>query len=443
MAVRDIIASNKETAGKPGRHPLTWIRQRLRTRADTEHEQALIRVIIGALVATHFGVGELLARRAGAVPGYGYLLGLLFLAIAIAYLIAVAAWPRVSPARRTVGATIDIGFISGALLHTGALGAPLYVLMLWIIFANGFRFGISYLLYSSLLSVAGFALALGFSDYWAAHRALGTGLLLGLVVLPAYMAFLIRRMEQARVNAVLANREKSRFLANMSHEFRTPLNAIIGYSEMLQEEARERSYDELLPDLGRIEAAGRHLTALINNVLDLSKIEAGKIEIHCEDVDINRLVQDVATSIRPAVEKGGNLLIVKVVPAHLMLRADPTKLRQIVLNLLGNAAKFTHNGAISLYVSTAGDDDTRELVIDVEDTGIGMDPEQLKQLFLDFSQVSRSARLNARGTGLGLAITRRLCHILGGDIQVDSAPGQGSRFRVQLPVAAPASPTGH
>jgi signal transduction histidine kinase/DNA-binding response OmpR family regulator len=233
----------------------------------------------------------------------------------------------------------------------------------------------------------------------------------------------------------LASRHKSQFLANMSHELRTPMNAIIGVSEMLLEDARDLQRDDQIEPLERILRAGRHLLALINDILDLSKIEAGKIDLHLETFGIASLVEDVITTIRPLAEKNGNRLTVECPPDIGTMRADPTRVRQALLNLTSNAAKFTEHGAITVSAMRRRQDDADWLTLAVTDTGIGMTPEQTAKLFQDFTQADASTTRKYGGTGLGLAISRRFCRLMGGDIAVKSALGQGSTFTISLPVA--------
>jgi signal transduction histidine kinase/DNA-binding response OmpR family regulator len=231
----------------------------------------------------------------------------------------------------------------------------------------------------------------------------------------------------------VANRHKSEFLANMSHELRTPLNAIIGYSEMLQEEAADLGTEGFVPDLKKINAAGRHLLELINAVLDLSKIEAGKMELYLERFDLPDVLTDIAAVIQPLAEKNGNRLEVRYEPSVGSMRADLTKLRQALFNLLSNACKFTDHGTVTLAVTrevTEGGDWVR---FDVSDTGIGMTAEQLSRLFQEFSQADATTTRRYGGTGLGLALSRRLCRMMGGDVTVASEPGRGSTFTIRLP----------
>jgi signal transduction histidine kinase/CheY-like chemotaxis protein len=241
----------------------------------------------------------------------------------------------------------------------------------------------------------------------------------------------------AKEVAEQANRTKSTFLANMSHELRTPLNAIIGYSEMLEEEAEERGIFDLAPDLGRIRAAGRHLLTLINDVLDLSKIEAGKMELFVEDFEIGALVNDVEATIRPLVEKGHSTLEVVCPPDVGSMHADLTRVRQVLLNLASNAAKFTQGGRVRLEVRPARVEGRDVVDFVVADTGIGLTPEQRERLFQSFMQADASTGRRYGGTGLGLAISRRFAQMLGGDILVDSELGRGSTFTARLPRAAP------
>jgi len=224
----------------------------------------------------------------------------------------------------------------------------------------------------------------------------------------------------------------------MSHELRTPLNAIIGYSEMLQEEAQDSGQESFIPDLKKINRSGRHLLELINDVLDLSKIEAGKMELYLETFDIPNLLEDVSTTVQLLVQKNSNALEVRC-PANLgAMRADMTKVRQSLFNLLSNASKFTKNGKITLEAAreispTKGD----WIVFRVSDTGIGMTPEQQDHVFEAFSQADASTARDFGGTGLGLTITKTFCRMMGGDVALTSEPGKGTTFIIRLPTEVP------
>jgi signal transduction histidine kinase/CheY-like chemotaxis protein len=242
------------------------------------------------------------------------------------------------------------------------------------------------------------------------------------------------QLELARDAAESANSSKSQFLANMSHELRTPLNAIIGYSDLLIEEAEELEAQDLVPDLDKIRSSGKHLLGLINDVLDLSKIEAGKMEMSLETFEVREVVSAVAAMVRPLVEKNGNVFEMSVGAEVGTMHADLTRVRQILLNLLGNASKFTSKGTISLAVTQEEAKDREWVVFAVRDTGIGMTPEQLARLFQPFTQADPSTTRKYGGTGLGLSISQRLSRLMNGTISVVSEPGMGSIFTVRLPV---------
>ncbi len=246
-----------------------------------------------------------------------------------------------------------------------------------------------------------------------------------------------REILAARDAAEAANVAKSSFLANMSHELRTPLNAIIGYSEMLEEEAQELKLDTFVPDLERIHGAGKHLLTLINDILDLSKIEAGSMELLIERFPLQAFLDDVVSMTQPLAKKNTNRLKLVCAENSGLIATDEIKLRQILFNLLSNAAKFTENGEIQLEVKREGLADTDWVIFRVQDTGIGMDPEQLEGIFSEFVQADRSTTRRFGGTGLGLAISRRYCEMLGGSLKVESSAGVGSTFTARIPAQTP------
>jgi adenylate cyclase len=240
-------------------------------------------------------------------------------------------------------------------------------------------------------------------------------------------------LERAMQQAEAATRAKSAFLANMSHELRTPLNAIIGYSEMLHESAEDEGLTHFTDDLNKIQDAGRHLLGLISDILDLSKIEAGKLDVYLENVVVAQLVEEVQTIIEPLARRNGNRLEIACSPDMDELHTDRTKLKQSIINLLSNASKFTSNGVVRLDARRTQRGAAPFVSFAISDTGIGMTPEQLAKLFQPFTQADASTIKRFGGTGLGLAITKHFCEMLGGQVTVQSEPGKGSTFTIMLP----------
>jgi signal transduction histidine kinase len=249
------------------------------------------------------------------------------------------------------------------------------------------------------------------------------------------------KLREAKDEAEKANRQKSEFLAKMSHELRTPLNAVIGYSEMLLEDAEtDGRKEQQIADLRRINSAGKHLLSLVTDVLDLSKIEAGKMELEARPFDFSGFIDDVVATCRPLVMDNGNEFVVERAADLGTVVGDQTKLRQAVLNLLSNAAKFTKTGRITL-VATRDSAHGDWIAIAVRDTGIGIARENLPKLFQNFNQAEASTSSRYGGTGLGLALSQKLCRMMGGEITVESAPGQGSCFTVRVPATLVVAPS--
>jgi signal transduction histidine kinase len=238
----------------------------------------------------------------------------------------------------------------------------------------------------------------------------------------------------AREAAEEAYRTKSAFLANLSHELRTPMNAIIGYSEMLIEEAADSNYDSAIPDLKKIHAAGKHLLGLINDLLDISELEAGKMTLYLEDALLPDLLDEIASTIRPLVAANHNTLVLEPAADLGILHADVTKVRQTLFNLLSNAAKFTHHGRITLAVTVSPRDGRDFVHFRVADTGIGMTEAQLARIFQAFVQADASTTRKYGCLGLGLALSQKFCQLMGGDIAVESRPGHGTVFTASIPL---------
>ena len=246
----------------------------------------------------------------------------------------------------------------------------------------------------------------------------------------------------AKEKAEQANRAKSTFLANMSHELRTPLNAIIGYSEILQEDAEDLGQEDFIPDLEKINAAGKHLLSLINDILDISKIEAGRMDLYLEDFEIAAMIREAIATVQPLVDGNANALDVRCPDDIGTMKADLTKVRQGIFNLVSNAAKFTKSGSVVLEVRREDADGQEWVSFSVSDTGIGMSDEQISKVFQPFIQADASTTREFGGTGLGLTITKRFCEMMGGSITIDSEVERGSTFVIRLPaeVSEPTAP---
>jgi signal transduction histidine kinase/CheY-like chemotaxis protein len=250
----------------------------------------------------------------------------------------------------------------------------------------------------------------------------------------------LKMLTVAKDDAERANGAKSDFLAKMSHELRTPLNAVLGYSEILLEDAELEGRGEQIADLQKISAAGKHLLAMVNDILDISKIEAGKMELNLETVDLDRLIDEVESTGRPLAAKNTNAFIVERGDELGKIRADATKLRQAIFNLLSNAAKFTQNGKITLSARREMRNGAGWIVISVADSGVGISKAQQAQLFSNFSQANPAIAAKYGGTGLGLSLSQNLCRLMGGSISLESEPGKGSRFSISLPTGEAAKP---
>ncbi|MBW4090993.1 MAG: response regulator [Proteobacteria bacterium] len=404
----------------------------------------LNRLIAGLLV---------LAFNTWAIPdqthsGAPILAALLYLVLGLVIGVHLALRPAPSTERRIVAMLVDIGSVSYELHIGGSATAWLIPGYLWTVFGNGFRFGPRFLLAAMGSSIVGFGMVAATTPFWSRQPSMLIGVVIGLIILPLYALALIRRLSAARQQAEAASRAKSLFLASVSHELRTPLNAIIGMGALLEGSRLDPGQAEMS---GTIMTAARSLLRLIDGILDLSRIEAERMPVTEVDFDLVRELREIRTIFLAQARQKGLRLHLHVSPrTPLLLRGDASRLHEIMLNLVGNALKFTDSGSITIAVDAvdagAPADGTARLAIEVTDTGIGIAPEAQGRIFENFTQADETILNRYGGTGLGLGITRKFVELLGGRISVRSTPGTGSTFRIELPFAlrpeAPLATTG-
>ena len=401
----------------------------LSRRPDSEHEQALIRVVLTTATFIYLRTYwiESLGRHLTPEESRLFWTSAIYPIFSFALFLMITIAPGVSPLRRFLGIIGDLCLAAYGISVVGSAGGPLYVIMLWVIFGNGFRYGRKYLFVSAAIGTVSFGVAIFENFYWSDKISLGIGLQVGLVMLPLYISALLKKLTIAGKRAEEANRAKSRFLANMSHEMRTPLNGIIGMLDLLRGTPLSTEQEELTKT---IDDSAHTLLFLMQDVLDLSKIEAGKVSVEVSDFDLYAVVKHTVAIVEPQARFKGLATFLRV-PSNVpfLLRGDPLLLRQVLLNLLGNALKFTEKGEVGVRVALESETPRIATVrFEVVDTGIGISAEAQRRIFERFAQADESITRRFGGTGLGTTISKEIVEMMGGTIGVRSEPGRGSTF---------------
>ncbi len=407
------------------------LRTRLRARPDTEFQQALIRFVIVVGFYLYFALSDL--GHSAAIEAQVHWLGLSLSLVSLALLLGCLVDPRVSVPRRSLGMAHDFLVATYMLAITQETGAPVVAVYLWVTLGNGFRYGMPYLLASTLASAAGFVVVYQVNPFWQAHTPLWWGMWLTLVVVPLYAASLLRQLHSAVQREKEASQAKSSFLANMSHELRTPLNGVIGVADLLDETPLDKEQKEYAHI---IRASAHTLLELIDKVLDISRIEAGRLASTEEDFDLHRTVNGTVAMMEAQARTKRLTLAVHIAPqTPFHLHGDARHLRQILINLIGNAIKFTELGRVDVYVRPVGRGQPQRLRFEIVDTGIGMSEEAQTRIFDSFTQADQTITRRFGGTGLGTTIAKQLVENLGGRIGVHSRVGEGTTFWFELPFA--------
>lgn len=392
-----------------------------------EHEQALVRMVLATFICGYVVWQIPLADLS---PKILWTMGV-FLGVSSLLVAHLAFFRKPLPIRRLIGIINDASGITFGMLYAGELGVPIYLFYLWISFGNGFRFGRRYLYAALAASLVGFSAVLLVVDYWQQHRSLGIGLWLGMILVGMYFSTLVARLTKALQHEEAVNLAKRRFISSVSHELRTPLNAIIGMANLLQSTALNHEQEDMVRSLDN---ASHLMLALIEDVLDFSKIEAGKLLIEETDFDLLRLISGTMDIFKYQAAAHGLELRVHIDPgAPSALRGDPAHLRQVLVNLISNAVKFTEKGHVLLQIHCLSDAAAfARLRFSVEDTGIGIPLEVQGKVFESFTQADNSTSRRYGGTGLGTTISRELVELMGGQLGLRSEVGVGSTFWFEL-----------
>jgi len=409
-------------------------------RTVTERQQMSLRLLIMLSMLAYLGI----AHWAGLLSDERWnlvLFGMAPVSIPSALLLALLSrvWPKPSHARQVAGMLVDYGSLGAVLLAGDAMAAPFAMFLMWTTIGHGLRFGPRYLLLASVMAGTVALVVMEFSPYWKSARMLGIGMLLAVIAIPMYLSSLLRALTAAKETAQQASAAKTRFLANMSHEFRTPLNGVIGMSELLR---ATRLSPEQSDYLAIIQNSSQALLAQVEDVLDFAAIEAGKVARRDEEFALAKLLNDVSAMLQQLAQSKGLALSVSIDPAlPELLFGDFSHLRQILINLAHNAVKFTAAGSVALSAHADAGDFAPDVGVRfvVRDTGPGIPPQARQRIFEAFEQVDTGIARKYGGNGLGMSIVRTLIQQLGGSIRIDDNPGGGACISVNVVLQAAAS----
>ncbi|MFC1680584.1 ATP-binding protein [Pseudomonadota bacterium] len=402
---------------------------------NEDFEQNVLRVVTIAATIVYLYFQGVFNNPLNAYFTITYFSALVIVSISVLIFASLLIFPRFHVSRRLIGMVLDISFCTYAMIGSEEQGAPLFFVYYWVCVGNGVRWGVGYLYSATLLSLSGFCLVLLFTEYWIDHKNLAVGILFGLVIIPVFVAHLLKRLNKAIVAEKRANEAKSIFLANVSHEMRTPLNGIKGYIELIQ---KEKLSNKVRDYLEPVILSVNNLHSEINNILDISKIEAGEMATTSEPVYIKNTIESEVAILRPLAERKRLKLIVTFSDClPIVVSTDESAIRKITRNLIENSLKFTSLGKVSLNVNATLISGMNYLIrFVVEDTGIGIPPDVMEEIFIPFKQADSGVNRKYEGTGLGLSITKNLVTQLGGGISISSKYNQCTAVTVEIPMVA-------